>query len=187
MNSSMRVNELNSGVFTIDHFFSPAECAHYIAFGDEIGYAASEVNFASGSRRAEEIRNNDRVIFDDVALADMLFDRVRKMLPSEIAGWTLSGLNERLRFYRYAPEQYFKWHKDGSCAKSPDEASMLTLMIYLNDDFDGGDTEFRTEFVKPKTGMALIFPHRVAHQGTAIVSGTKYVLRTDVMYRKSGE
>jgi prolyl 4-hydroxylase len=178
----MRVNQLNSGVFTIENFFSPAECERYIALGDEIGYSASEVNFASGSRRAEEIRNNDRVIFDDAALAAALFERARAMLPADISGWTLSGFNERMRFYRYGPQQYFKWHKDGSFAKGPGEASMLTFMIYLNEGFEGGDTEFRTEFVKPHAGMALVFPHRVAHQGTEILSGTKYVLRTDVMY-----
>jgi prolyl 4-hydroxylase len=60
-------------------------------------------------------------------------------------------------------------------------------MIYLNDGFEGGDTEFRTEFVKPQAGMALVFPHRVAHQGSAIVRGTKYVLRTDVMYRNEND
>lgn len=35
----------------------------------------------------------------------------------------------------------------------------------------------------PKAGMALVFPHLMMHQGSTIKSGTKYVLRTDVMYR----
>jgi prolyl 4-hydroxylase len=179
----MRVTQLNNGVFTIENYLTPQECQHYIALGDGIGYVPSEVNFAGGSRRAEDIRNNDRVIFDDPALAALLFERARPVLPAKIGSGTLLGLNERLRFYRYGPDQYFKWHKDGIFAKSPDEASCLTFMIYLNDDFDGGATEFKTEFVKPKTGMALVFPHKVAHQGAPIVSGSKYVLRTDVMYR----
>ena len=185
MESTMRVNELNSGAFTIENFLSPAECAHYIALGDQIGYTQSEVNFATGSRIAADIRNNDRVIFDDPALAHMLFERSCAMLPADISGWHVLGFNERMRFYRYGPDQYFKWHKDGSFAKSADEASMLTFMIYLNEEFTGGDTEFRTQLIKPQTGMALVFPHRVAHQGAPIVSGTKYVLRTDVMYKNS--
>jgi prolyl 4-hydroxylase len=183
MNAIMRVDHLTSGVFTIENFFSPAECERYIALGDEIGYAESEVNFAGGSRRAAEIRNNDRVIFDDAALAASLFERARPMLPPDISGWKLAGFNERLRFYRYEPTQYFKWHRDGSFAKGPDEESMMTFMIYLNQGFEGGATEFKTEVVTPRTGTALVFPHRVTHQGAELLSGVKYVLRTDVMYK----
>ncbi len=179
----MRVNELNNGVFTVENFLTAEECRHYIALGDGIGYAPSEVNFASGSRRAEDIRNNDRVIFDDPALASLLFERARPLLPARFGSGALWGMNERMRFYRYGPDQYFKWHKDGIFAKSPDEASCLTFMIYLNEGFEGGATEFKTEFVKPETGMALVFPHKVAHQGAPIISGSKYVLRTDVMYK----
>jgi hypothetical protein len=60
---------------------------------------------------------------------------------------------------------------------------MLTFMIYLNDAFEGGATEFKTEVVRPRTGMALVFPHRATHQGAELRSGVKYVLRTDVMYK----
>ena len=186
MNATLPVNKLTPGVervFTIENFFSPEECARYIALGDDIGYVESEVNFSTGSRRAAEIRNNDRVIFDDATLAATLFERARHMLPAEVSGWQLSGFNERLRFYRYTPQQYFKWHRDGSFAKGPDEESMLTFMIYLNDGFDGGATEFKVEVIQPRTGMAVVFPHRATHQGAELLSGVKYVLRTDVMYK----
>lgn len=182
MNSTLRVNQLDSGIFTIEDFLTAEECARYIALGDDIGYVPSEVNFASGSRRADEIRNNDRVVFGDPALARSLFERARPFLPAAIDGWALHGFNERLRYYRYGPGQYFKWHKDGILAESDTVASRLTFMIYLNDGFDGGDTQFRTVAVAPQAGMALVFPHRSTHQGAPIVAGAKYVLRTDVMY-----
>ena len=185
MHTTLCVNKLNFGVFTIENFLSAQECARFILLGDEMGYVASEVNFATGSRRAEDIRNNDRVMLDDAVLANDLFERARTMLPSDVSGWQLAGFDERLRFYRYAPGQYFKWHRDGSVAKGPNEESRLTFMIFLNDAFDGGATEFRTEVVTPKTGMALVFPHRVTHQGAELLSGAKYVLRTDVMYKNT--
>lgn len=31
--------------------------------------------------------------------------------------------------------------------------------------------------------MALLFEHRVLHQGAPLLEGVKYVMRTDVMYR----
>ncbi len=57
-------------------------------------------------------------------------------------------------------------------------------MIYLNDDFTGGNTDFGWESVKPVQGMALVFPHRLRHQGSTVQEGVKYVLRTDVFYAK---
>lgn len=181
----VRIVEKNSGVFIIENYLSAALCQHYITMGEEIGYVPSEVNLQGGSRRAEEIRNNDRVIFDDPALAASLFERALPLLPAHIGTWELHGFNERFRFYRYGPKEYFKWHRDGSFAKSPDEVSCLTFMIYLNDDFEGGATEFKTEFIVPQEGAALVFPHKLPHQGTEVISGIKYVLRTDVMYRRA--
>jgi hypothetical protein len=64
---------------------------------------------------------------------------------------------------------------------------MLTFLIYLNDDFEQGYTEFSWEKVKPKTGMALVFPHMLTHRATSPINGTKYILRTDVMYRENIE
>ena len=67
-------------------------------------------------------------------------------------------------------------------------------MIYLNDGFEGGATSFaelddrmRDEdrlTVNPRQGMALIFAHPLLHKGEPVVSGRKYVLRTDVMYAR---
>ncbi|MES2945212.1 MAG: 2OG-Fe(II) oxygenase [Pseudomonadota bacterium] len=82
------------------------------------------------------------------------------------------------------PGQYFKWHKDGFYCKTDDEVSLLTFIIYLNDAYEGGNTEFQWEVIKPEAGMALVFPHAMRHQGAPMDSGVKYVLRTDVMYKK---
>ncbi len=67
--------------------------------------------------------------------------------------------------------------------RSDKEMSLLTFLMYLNDDFHGGETEFPWQKIKPMRGSALIFPHRLSHQGAPVISGVKYVLRTDVMYR----
>ena len=56
-------------------------------------------------------------------------------------------------------------------------------MIYLNDNYQGGETSFNDVIIKPKQGMALIFQHDVEHAGNPVTQGAKYVLRTDIMYR----
>jgi len=182
----MRVVDRASGAFVIEGFLSAAMCHHYIGLGEEMGYRPSEVGYASGARRAEDVRNNDRVVFDAPALAASLYERARPLLPPQMGEGRLCGFNERFRFYRYGPGEYFKWHRDGSFVRSPDEASCLTFLIYLNHDFEGGATAFRTDVVEPRAGSVLVFPHRLTHQGMEIVSGMKYVLRTDVMYRRTG-
>jgi len=38
--------------------------------------------------------------------------------------------------------------------------------------------------VLPKTGMALIFNHDTLHEGRPVTMGTKYIIRTEIMYRR---
>ena len=37
--------------------------------------------------------------------------------------------------------------------------------------------------VVPKAGRVLVFQHDILHEGSTLVSGTKYAMRTDVMYK----
>ena len=71
-------------------------------------------------------------------------------------------------------------------AGEPGERSLLTLMVYLNEDFEGGETAFLEldQVIVPRRGMALLFQHMVLHEGREVRAGTKYVLRTDVFYRE---
>jgi predicted 2-oxoglutarate/Fe(II)-dependent dioxygenase YbiX len=102
-------------------------------------------------------------------------------------GREIRGLNERFRFYRYTEGQVFRWHHDGYFERDNGEQSVLTFLIYLNEDYLGGETNFEWTKVKGKTGMGLIFPHHLVHQGNAVLGdGVKYVIRTDVMYGRVG-
>jgi prolyl 4-hydroxylase len=97
------------------------------------------------------------------------------------------GLNELFRFYRYQPGQEFKKHRDNSYIRNNKEASYFTFMIYLNDNFTGGATTFKDIVVKPKQGTALVFYHYLEHEGSEVTEGTKYVLRSDIMFRLRDE
>ncbi|WP_241485960.1 2OG-Fe(II) oxygenase [Chryseobacterium angstadtii] len=129
------------------------------------------------------IRNNDRLMVFDNALADELFSKAKEFLPEKHENHRLLNFNEMFRVYKYAPGQRFKMHRDGSYIRNENEKSFYTFLIYLNDDFEGGETEFEGLFtVAPKKGSALVFYHPLRHEGKVLVSGFKYVLRTDVMY-----
>jgi len=59
-------------------------------------------------------------------------------------------------------------------------ARELVWMIYLNEDFDGGETEFlyQKRRVQPTTGTLVIWPAGFTHthKGNLVLSGTKYVV-----------
>ena len=185
----MKIRNLDShrGIAVIDGLLSPQECAARIAWTESQGYRPAPVTTGRGPRMAPEVRNNTRVMADDVALARGLWERLLGVFEVR-AGWQPVGLNERFRYYRYDRGERFNWHLDGAYVRGPFERSMLTLMVYLNEDFSGGQTAFseghRSEVlsVKPQTGMALVFPHRLLHTGVEVTAGRKYVMRTDVMY-----
>lgn len=180
----MLVKEYDSGVKLISNFVTPAECQDLIINSEHQGFEEAKINTGFAQEMFKDIRNNDRLFFDDFALAERLYHKLAPHVPDRIGNWQLLSLNERFRFYRYSTAQYFKWHRDGSYERSFDEVSKMTFMIYLNDDFDGGDTEFRDTSIQPESGAALIFPHRLMHQGSTVQKGVKYVLRTDVMYSR---
>lgn len=90
--------------------------------------------------------------------------------------------------------------------KTPEQRSMMTFMLYLNEGFEGGSTNFVDEKqelwkdpitqiycaeesnilmrIVPKTGMAIVFRHHLLHEGQQLKSGVKYIMRSEVMHKK---
>lgn len=175
-------NCLTAHIFTVTDFLSADECQRYIALAEGEGFDDAPINTLFGPVVEKEIRNNKRVIVDDLALAATIWERVKDYVAGVLAEFRAVGINERFRFYRYDPGQAFRWHRDGYFQRESGERSRLTLMFYLNDDFEGGETFFEEVVVRPQSGMALCFVHHLLHEGAEVKSGRKYVMRTDVMY-----
>ncbi len=172
----------------LDDVLTSQECETLMKRIDALSPAVAPITTARGFVMDPEIRNNERVIFDDPALAAEVFSRLKPALPAQLEDveGVPVGLNERFRGYRYSPGQRFAPHFDGSFIRSPRERSELTVLLYLNDGFLGGATHFLDleERVVPKRGQALLFEHYILHEGCAVDEGRKYVLRTDVMYQR---
>jgi WD40 repeat protein len=156
---------------------------------------------ATGRAYPPSYRDNDRAVVDDDDLAGWLFERIGRHLPARLqaddgSAWQLSGLNRRIRFCRYRDGQSFRIHRDGVHHASPSERSLLTFMVYLNsaDEFAGGATRFFRgrdpacgEFMRvaPAKGLLITFDHGLWHDGAPVHEGTKWVMRSDIMYRRS--
>ncbi|KAF4339218.1 oxidoreductase containing protein [Fusarium beomiforme] len=115
--------------------------------------------------------------------------------------WVFSRFNDRMRFLKYSPGQFFKPHCDGPYyyTEGPGKEfeTFYTVHLYLNDsvendpksELQGGATAFldrkgenRVD-VNPKAGSVLIFQHRgLFHEGAMVHKGIKYTMRTDILY-----
>ncbi len=170
-------------IFTVTNLLSPEECDGFIALAEARGFEQAPIGGTDVVNL--EVRNNGRILLDDPALAVSLWERLAPWTPPSWCHHRAVGLNERFRFYRYTEGEYFNWHGDGSFLRSDGERSLFTAMLYLNDDFEGGTTDFwGGRSITPQRGMALVFEHRRLHRGAAVTRGRKYVLRSDVMYRR---
>jgi predicted 2-oxoglutarate/Fe(II)-dependent dioxygenase YbiX len=174
--------------FSLPAVFSQAECDALIALAQAAGFEPAGVRMASGQRAMPLIRKNERVVLELPSWVALLWERIAPHLTQPIAqlpaapdGQTAQGLPKDLRFYKYSIGERFKMHKDGAWTERG-LTSQLTLLVYLNEGFEGGDTQFRDCTVTPQTGDALLFIHDTWHEGTAVTSGVKYVLRSDVLY-----
>lgn len=174
------------GIQQLKHMFTAAECAAFIEQAEQIGFEPATITTLKGAELNQEVRNNDRIIFDSFELALRIWRRVAPALPSVWIARSLAGLNERFRFYRYSTDQKFDWHYDGAFERSNGEKSLITVLLYLGGDYAGGETTFDIEGnlieVRGDQGDVVFFPHRLRHRGSLVTQGTKYMLRTDAMY-----
>jgi predicted 2-oxoglutarate/Fe(II)-dependent dioxygenase YbiX len=184
----------NNEVMLIEDALTPDELASLLAELSRRGFRAT------GGRYPAGYRDNDRLVFDDPALAERLFAMLAPHLPREVttAEGTraeLVGLNPRFRACRYRDGQSFQRHRDGAYAPSEEVRSERTLMLYLTDGaaHQGGGTRFYesadpsglpTLTITPRAGLATVFPHDAWHDGEAVTGGTKVVLRSDLLYRR---
>ncbi|PCJ18942.1 MAG: hypothetical protein COB02_09415 [Candidatus Cloacimonadota bacterium] len=130
-------------------------------------------------------RDQDIVYFDKPKMANDLFERIKEDLPKKMGNLHLIGINTRLRMYRYNRGQKFTPHMDHWYSPDDSSITLLTVLVYLNDKFEGGQTHFMEqieETVTPKTGSVAIFQHKIRHEGCEVIKGTKYAFRTDVIY-----
>lgn len=189
------------GAFLISKVLTVLECKQLITIAEKIGYIPDAVDGI----------DNIQWLADET-LVNPIFERCKKLIPETINGKKLASINARWRLFRYTPGAVYRPHIDGSWPGSglckdgkfsdeifKDRHSKLTFLIYLNGDFDGGETTFfmaneQEEFsvnayrVQPSTGSILCFPHgetlfSLIHEGSEVKQGSsKYVIRSDVLY-----
>ncbi|KAG0264708.1 hypothetical protein BG011_006285 [Mortierella polycephala] len=167
---------------------------------EAIGYEVALVNTGPGQGvHVPGYRDGQRTLIDDPLFAAELWERVKAHVPAVYQERPVIGINERLRFLKYSPGDQFQAHKDGEYRRTDGsgQVTKVTIQFYLNEKCVGGATSFLEEKnlwtgsdfkdskkveVNPKVGQVLVFQHDLVHEGSVVVEGHKYVVRSDILY-----
>ena len=89
---------------------------------------------------------------------------------------------EAMNFVKYGTNQHFMEHHDNGFSYN----CVVSLVAYVNDDYEGGELFFRLQGlnIKPKAGDLFVFPSNFMypHQAKPVISGTKYSIVTMLDY-----
>ena len=200
------------GAFQLFDVLSDAECTQFVAISEALGYHDDAP--VSLPHHVRHNTNVNWVV--DASIDGPIWKRCRPLIPERISSAPALGLNARLRFYRYREGDYFRPHTDGAWPGSRvvgghlvhdahgDRISQMSMLLFLSDGYAGGRTLFYpreggrsaegeaivASVATPK-GAALCFPHgfhplHCLHAGEPVASGTKYIIRTDVLFALPG-
>ncbi len=189
------------GAFQLIGLLTADECDRLIEIAEQLGFT-DDAPVSLG----RNVRHNDSLNWIvDESVDGPVWTRCETLFDeTSYDGARPLGLNARFRFYRYGAGDYFAPHTDGAWPGSRvidgelivdaygDRVSQMTFLIFLSDGYEGGRTLFQTDAdqtiaVATPKGAALCFPHgfhplHCVHAGERVTSGTKYIIRTDVLY-----
>lgn len=197
----IQMRELVGGLgIVLENVLTRCECKRIIEETERVGYGYT--NFP------QRYRGNRRLQLDDISgtLAGKIWQRIRVHVqerlevdwmpdgdyPSGI--WEAEGCNTRFRFSKYYSGDCFQKHADQLALLNSESCSFLTVNVYLNDLLP--DQAGRTRFFADRAGdvvdaagghagsLVLFKQEHALHDGERLSSGLKYLMRTDVLYKK---
>lgn len=233
--------------FVVDHVVDEEICDHIINLCDhDLGFGVYNIGknnhgamqIVVDEKTAEKL---GQALSHHINVEDVESRRIEMMRNTgslndqEEVRLIYAGINRRWRVYRYEPggEETFAPHIDAGFPPSAlsddntellwdssdgqDIVARLTVLLYLNDDFVGGETNFYQPSgesgsdskspsliaaIRPKAGSVLVFPQAVGeeavsyarmnwptHEGAPVTSGQrpKYVIRSDILFVQQTE
>ena len=129
----------------------------------------------------ENIKKEDSRYSDQIYISKELFGAIDKVMDhysTELYPFAKNNLKCREKFMhllRYDEGGYLPPHQDQGVS-----TRVLSVLIYLNDDYEGGELEFPQSGIKikPSAGSIIFFPSNFlyVHTVNPIISGKRYSL-----------
>ncbi|WP_294120778.1 2OG-Fe(II) oxygenase [Sphingomonas sp.] len=161
--------------------FTAEECDWLIERSLPLLQPSLVVDPHSGQQVPNPVRTSDAVAFPLVIESPAIHALCRRLAA---ASGTDVKQAEPLQVLRYRPGQEYRPHFDA--IGDADNQRMLTFLVYLNDDYEGGETEFLANGLKARgrKGDGLLFRNADAagkpdlnaqHAGLPVTAGEKYL------------
>lgn len=168
-------------IIRFQDLLSPAECDHLISAADGFLAPAVVVDPASGKMISHPIRTSDGAIIGPTR-ETLVIQAINRRLAAISSTQVAQG--EPLSILRYAPGQQYRLHSDALPGAA--NQRIATVLVYLNDGFGGGETDFPAVgvTVSPRRGDAILFwnvgadgrpDQRLVHAGLPVDRGVKWL------------
>jgi preprotein translocase subunit Sec61beta len=146
-------------------------------------------DYENGNRFKQSIRTSSGLSITRIAKFNEIFKQINnkcyELISSSIHNYKkIFKIEEEILdtktygLLRYSQEEQYKFHYDGNT----ESKRALSVLVYLNDDYEGGEIEFPNFKIKikPKAGTLILFPSNYAygHIAHPVTSGVKYVIAT---------
>ena len=172
-------------IFTIDNLYSKKELSNFIDYietHDGCPFTFSEFK-------------NGKIIEPEIST--LMYSRIKSYLPKKYVdhlnnSYTYKKTPKHIMYAKVDIQQHFSIHTDTGIVYShiDNEYSKFTVLTYLNDNYEGGNTQFysekllKTVTIEPKKNRTLIFDIDLFHAGEIITKGTKYWIGTELVCSK---
>ncbi len=186
-------------IAVVEKFLSPEVCDWLINVSRPMLQRARVIDYQTGAVRDDPVRDNSAMAMT-VGGSDLVFATVRARIAA-LTGLPVSGL-EVTAILRYEVGQKYLAHYDYFDKNSPGQTEdfsgegqrVVTFLVYLNDDYVGGETAFPVVKAryKGRKGDALFFWNvapdgapdgRTLHAGLPPTRGEKWLLSQWIRYR----
>jgi prolyl 4-hydroxylase len=162
--------------------FSPAECRYLLLTATPWLQKALVIDEASGHGIPDAKRDADTASFPPLA-EDLVIQAVNRTIARVSA--TDKAWGEPLTILRYRPGQQYKPHHDAGGRERGLDMRHWTALIWLNEEYDGGETSFPELKLKVRGGIGdlLVFRNvtddrpdeRMLHAGRPVTGGEKWM------------
>ena len=161
--------------------FNEAECDFLIDVAKPQLAPSRVVDPQTGQLVANPVRTSDAAGFPLMAESPAIHALCRRLAS---ASGTQVNQGEPLQILRYRPGQEYRPHFDA--IEGADNQRILTFLVYLNDDYRGGETRFESTGIefKGRKGDGLLFRNantegqpdlRSQHTGLPVLKGEKFL------------
>ena len=179
---------LGNEIFLVENVLDHQTCNHLISIAEtaefqNAGILMETIDNAVRSNDLVQLGGKDSLTQSTNQLILSKFPVVKQVLFDEYG--VQFPYAEPCSILRYRKGQFYKRHVDNILLSSRFQevehglpTRDISVVGYLNDDFDGGETYFDRQAikVKPKAGAVVLFPSYFTHphQSLPIINGTKY-------------